>query len=175
MPADQSVEPLPLAVDCLVEAGGWSDEIDLQALAEKTLAAVLQHPGFTALNVTIRAGSEVSLVFTNDEKIAVLNANHRSKPTPTNVLSFPQNAPKSPIFGPFLGDIVLAYETIEREAALDQKDPSHHVQHLIVHGFLHLLGLDHAHDKEADEMERLEIAILSHLGIDDPYRDPVER
>ena len=73
-----------------------------------------------------------------------------------------------------LGDIVIAYETTEREAAAEGKTFEHHLVHLAVHGYLHLLGYDHESDRDAKKMERLEVAILARLNVPDPYlaRDP---
>jgi probable rRNA maturation factor len=107
--------------------------------------------------------AEVSILFTDDAHIQRLNAAWRGKDKPTNVLSFPQGA------GPLLGDVVLASETVAREAALAGKPLEAHMVHLIVHGFLHLLGYDHEREDEAEEMEALERAALERMGIADPY------
>jgi len=90
----------------------------------------------------------------------------------TNVLAFPQGMPDSsqsdaPVL---LGDVVLAFETVRREAAEQQKSLTNHLRHLIVHGVLHLLGLDHEEAAEAAAMEAREIKILAGLGVPDPYR-----
>ena len=118
------------------------------------------------------SASELSLVFTDDKAIRALNAQWRAQDKATNVLSFPafDMAPGYPV-PPVLGDIVIAHETVEREAALEMKPFDHHLTHLVVHGFLHLLGYDHEIDEEAEEMEALETRILASLGVDDPYRD----
>ncbi len=73
--------------------------------------------------------------------------------------------------GPFLGDIIFAYETVAREAEIERKPLHQHVQHLVVHGLLHLLGHDHEGDAEAMRMERLEVEVLARLGIPDPYAE----
>ena len=90
---------------------------------------------------------------------------------PTNVLSFPGSGSPSPKGVRHLGDLALAFETLAREAAEEQKSLADHVTHLIVHGTLHLLGYDHEADADAEEMEALEVAALARLGIADPYRD----
>jgi probable rRNA maturation factor len=108
-------------------------------------------------------GGELSVLFTDDAPVQRLNAQFRGKDRPTNVLSFPQAN------GPLLGDIVLAWETVRDEAALAEKPLEAHMAHLIVHGFLHLLGYDHETDGEAEEMEALERAALRRMGIADPY------
>lgn len=107
---------------------------------------------------------EVSVVLTNDQRIRQLNAKYRKKDKPTNVLSFPQDHEI------LLGDIILSYETIQREAEEQQKSFLHHLQHLCVHGFLHLLGHDHEEDEEAEEMEACEIKICKALNIGNPYQ-----
>ena len=89
------------------------------------------------------------------------------------MLSFPAAAAGKIAAAPLLGDIVLAFETAEREAAQEGKSFSAHVTHLVAHGFLHLLGFDHQRSDEADRMEALETKILSKLGIADPYATTV--
>jgi probable rRNA maturation factor len=119
---------------------------------------------------------ELSLVFTGDAEIRQINAEWRGKDKPTNVLSFPA-FPIEPgaMPGPMLGDIVIARETVEREAADLEKSPEAHLTHLLVHGFLHLFGYDHLENDEAERMETIETRILATLGLSDPYagQDPV--
>jgi probable rRNA maturation factor len=105
---------------------------------------------------------ELSIALVDDADIQALNRDYRHKDKATNVLSFPQE-------GPFLGDIVLALETVQREAAEKSISLEHHVSHLLIHGFLHLQGYDHETDETAREMEALEIAALAALNIDNPY------
>lgn len=100
----------------------------------------------------------------------MLNRDWRGKDAPTNVLSFPQIEPFDPVVG-ILGDIILARETLEREAIEQGTSFEHHFTHLIVHGFLHILGYDHIEDDEALEMEGLETQILASLGVPDPYAE----
>nr|WP_182548932.1 rRNA maturation RNase YbeY [Phyllobacterium myrsinacearum] len=152
-------------IDILVETDDWADEASLQVLAKKAIAAAWQ-----VLDGGQQPESELSLVFTDDAAIKELNNDWRDKDKPTNVLSFPAFPIKpgqKP--GPMLGDIVIARETVEREAVEEQKLFDHHLTHLIVHGFLHLLGYDHIVESEAEEMEDLERKILAHLAIPDPY------
>ncbi len=113
--------------------------------------------------------AEVSLVFSDDAHIRGLNARYRHKDSPTNVLSFPAVPAAKGKLGPMLGDIVLAAETVAREAAEQGLALDAHLAHLLVHGFLHLAGYDHEDDGEATVMEGLETAILARLGIADPY------
>lgn len=114
--------------------------------------------------------AEISILLTDDEEQRGLNAEWRGKDSSTNVLSFPQIEPFGPVFG-LLGDITLARETLEREALDLGKSMEEHFTHLVVHGFLHILGYDHMEEDEALEMEGLETHILSGLGIADPYAD----
>jgi probable rRNA maturation factor len=157
-------------LDLSVEAGDWPPEPDLRRLAESAVAAaeaaLAQTPSPPLRGRAGEGGGggrELSLVLTDDAAVRRLNARYRGKDKPTNVLSFPQAA------GPLLGDIVLAAETVRAEAALAEKPLEDHVAHLIIHGFLHLLGHDHEAEEDAETMEALERAALEKLGIPDPY------
>jgi probable rRNA maturation factor len=105
---------------------------------------------------------ELSVVLADDRFVRELNRDYRGKDKPTNVLSFPGD-------DEYLGDIVLALETVEREAKAQGKTVKHHTMHLLVHGVLHLLGYDHRGDTEAEEMEKKEIKILKKLKVINPY------
>ena len=146
-----------------VEDESWLALAGLDALAQKAVDAALA-------GASVKEPGAVALLFTDDSAIAEINAEWRGKDKPTNVLSFP--APDMPVpegEARHLGDIVLAHGVIAREAAEQVKTLHDHTAHLIVHGVLHLLGYDHETDAEAEEMERLEAAILNRLGIADPY------
>ncbi|SON58204.1 Endoribonuclease YbeY [Hartmannibacter diazotrophicus] len=161
-------DPL-LSVDLAVEDEGWlqgRDEASMAAWIEDIAAAVLG-----LVPETVLPGSEVAVVLTDDASIREINREHRGFDKPTNVLSFPMSPPDAKVFGPMVGDIVVARETVEREAAEAGIPFDHHFTHMIVHGILHLLGYDHIDDAEAEEMEGLETAILAHLAIPDPYAD----
>lgn len=118
---------------------------------------------------------ELSLVLANDDLIRVLNHEYRGKDSPTNVLSFAaldeETMPEIEDGPLSLGDVILAYQTIEREAAEQDKFIQDHAAHMIVHGVLHLLGYDHEEDNEANVMESTEIRILEKLGIQNPYTE----
>jgi probable rRNA maturation factor len=114
-----------------------------------------------------RRAGEVCVVLTDDAAIRSLNRAWRGVDAPTNVLAFPAQPSVHPL-APF-GDIVIAYETTQAEAAAAAKPLGDHVAHLAVHGFLHLLGYDHQADEEATQMEELERLLLARLGIGDPY------
>lgn len=110
------------------------------------------------------------MLLTDDAEQRALNAQWRGKDAATNVLSFPQLEPFAPVVG-LLGDISLARETLEREATEQGKRLEDHFTHLMVHGFLHILGYDHVQEPEALQMEGLETQILAGLGIEDPYAE----
>ena len=115
--------------------------------------------------------AEVSLVLANDSFIHVLNRDYRGKDCPTNVLSF-ENAIKPPKGQPWLaGDIIVAYETLCREAHTQKKSFESHLAHLLIHGTLHLQGYDHINIKQAHQMERLEVQIMKKLGYKNPYQN----
>lgn len=153
-----------LSIDVMVEAGEWPARAALLALARKAVAAALAEAGAAA------DPSELSIVFTDDAHIRTLNAGWRGKDKATNVLSFPAFAVKpGDRLPPMLGDVVLAAETVTREAGLEEKPFDHHLVHLMVHGTLHLLGYDHETQADAEIMEALERRALARLAIPDPY------
>jgi probable rRNA maturation factor len=145
-------------VDISIESLLWNSH-DSEATVRRAIAAAATPDTQDA---------ELSVLLTDDAEIRALNAQWRQQDKPTNVLSFP--APSSGNMQPkMLGDIVIAYETTAREAETEHKPFEHHLSHLTVHGFLHLLGYDHELDDEAETMERLEREILARLDIADPY------
>lgn len=145
-------------IDVDIEDAAWTAALpDAEALARTAAEAALASEG--------AVGEGVSLLLTNDEVVRDLNARFRQQDKPTNVLSF--SAPTNP--ERFLGDVALAFGVCAREAAEQGKPLSHHLQHLVAHGVLHLLGYDHMNDAEALGMEDLERVILAGLGIPDPY------
>ncbi|MDF1610224.1 rRNA maturation RNase YbeY [Hoeflea sp. YIM 152468] len=155
-----------------LEAGQWGDVTRTEALAASVLAAAAQDLAQHEAQPFPEDPPEVSLVLADDAMMAEINNQWRDQPKPTNVLSFPACvlAPGGQP-GPMLGDIILARETIEREAIELNKPVDEHVSHLIVHGFLHLFGYDHNENKDAEQMETIETRILISLGLSDPYGD----
>ena len=116
-----------------------------------------------ALAAAADGPSEVSLALSDDAAVRALNRDYRGKDKPTNVLSFESGE------RPFLGDVVLALETVLAEAEAQGKPPADHFSHLVVHGVLHLLGHDHETKSGARRMENLEVSVLAGLGVPDPY------
>lgn len=144
-------------IDVDIEAKDWT-----RALPEA--AALVERAGQAVLDYEKQPGG-ATVLLTDDAAVQDLNARFRQQDKPTNVLSFPT----APNPEHHLGDIALAYETCAREAHEQKKTLGDHLQHLVAHGVLHLLGYDHMTDEEAEEMEGLERVVLASLGIADPY------
>ena len=159
---------LPLT-EVLVVADCWQTEPDAEAVIHRAINAAAE---FADADV---GDAELAVMLTDDTGIQTLNSNWRGIDKPTNVLSFPALQPTgsgTPGDAPrMLGDIAIAYQTTRKEADDEQKPFDHHLSHLAVHGFLHLIGYDHENDNDAEAMESLEQEILAELGIPDPYAD----
>ena len=155
------------ATEVLVTADCWQDVPDAEAVILRAVAAAAEAADADT------GGAELAVMLTDDAGIRTLNSNWRGIDKPTNVLSFPALQPTAPPGDDdpprMLGDIAIAYETLRREADEEAKPFDHHLSHLVVHGFLHLIGYDHETDAEAEAMEALEKEILAQLGIPDPY------
>ena len=149
-------------------------QIDIQTHSPlweaQPMAAQIVHDAVAtaAFEISMISG-EVSIVLTDDSAIAKLNRDWRGVDKPTNVLSFPASGQKAGAGARLLGDIVIAYQTLERECENENRLFLHHLAHLAIHGFLHLSGYDHETDAQADEMEALETRIMSRLNMPDPY------
>ncbi len=152
-------------LEVTVEYSGWDDlSPSVQELTRQALSAAAAEVAFED------SRAEVSVLFADDAAVHRLNRDWRGRDSATNVLSFPADdeAPEADM-PRLLGDIVLAGETVLREAREQGKRAEDHVRHLLAHGFLHLLGYDHEDDDEAVRMEAHETAALARLGIADPY------
>jgi probable rRNA maturation factor len=167
---------LPMT-EVLVVADCWQAQPDAEAVIHRAVATaagfVDAGVGDAGLDHRDPGQTELAVMLTDDSGIRRLNLNWRGIDKPTNVLSFPALPPTGP-GGPddaprMLGDIAIAYETTRNEADDEQKPFEHHLSHLAVHGFLHLIGYDHESDDDAEAMESLEAEILAQLGIPDPY------
>jgi probable rRNA maturation factor len=158
--------PQRLSLTLLRKDGDWSPFGSIEAAIERAGLALASAP-----QMALPDGAEASIVLGSDALARQLNAAYRGKDVPTNVLAFPLQRPPGvpPEADGYLGDIVLAAETILREADAQGIEPLDHLQHLVVHGLLHLLGYDHDTAAAAKAMERLETAILSGIGVADPY------
>jgi probable rRNA maturation factor len=152
-----------LAIDVLVRSRKWNAEPRAGTMVRKAIRA--------AATAASTPRAELAIVLTDDSAIRALNRDWRGQNKPTNVLSFPaaQSRGSKRARTTQLGDIVIAFETMAREARTEGKPLGHHLAHLAVHGFLHLVGYDHGKDHDAKKMESLEIEVLAGLGVPDPY------
>ena len=151
-------------IDVAIEAEDWASLEAPSQLAEATILAAIGESG-----VALAANAEISVVFCDDRFIRDLNRKWRGIDKPANVLSFPAGGDAA--LAPLLGDIVIAFETASQEASETGKPLREHVAHLLVHGFLHLIGHDHIGTAEAATMEALERTILDRLGNADTFRE----
>jgi probable rRNA maturation factor len=153
--------------EVVIASESWQGEPEAEAVIQRAIAEA------SALAEADVGNAELAVMLTDDASIRTLNKQFRGIDRATNVLSFPAPEPGGAsgegAAPPALGDIAIAYETLRREADAEQKPFTHHLSHLAVHGFLHLLGYDHETDADADVMEALETKILARLGIPDPY------
>ncbi len=157
-------------IDLCIESDLWSALPDAEQWVETAIKATLEH-----VDIHLFPQVEVAVQLVDDAQIQELNAEWRGKNKPTNVLSFQSVTPERLATAPLLGDLVIAFETMSREAVEEQKKPENHFAHLVVHGTLHLLGFDHENETDAEIMENLERAILAKLDIPDPYSGELER
>jgi probable rRNA maturation factor len=154
---------IPL-IDISISSPLWRKPRHLRRLAEACVRETC-----LATGRVMPTAAEISLVLADDDQIRALNWRWRQIDASTNVLAFPAVQPKADLM-PCLGDIVIAHETVAREAEAEVKPFDHHLSHLIVHGFLHLIGYDHDTAEQAEQMEAMERTALARLAIADPYR-----
>ena len=166
-----TAKPNPPIIDISLQDPEWERIGDIEKIIrqaiERTLATAMMP------KTAIGRDLEVSIVLANDDLIQVLNREYREKDTPTNVLTFATlDSEEISTDGVLnLGDVILSFQTIQREAQEQGKFILDHVKHMTVHGVLHLLGYDHINDDEANDMETAEIGILAGLGVQNPYTD----
>ncbi|MCW2255911.1 putative rRNA maturation factor [Providencia alcalifaciens] len=145
--------------------------LDLQIASEETTglpSEALFQRWLEAVLPQFQPQSEVTIRIVDEEESHHLNLTYRGKDKPTNVLSFPFEAPPEVELS-LLGDLIICRQVVEQEAIEQQKSAEEHWAHMVIHGCLHLLGYDHIEDEEAEEMEGLETEILAQLGYADPY------
>lgn len=146
-----------ISFDLIVEDDSWAALGDIEALCRKA---------FDAAGAVAPVGEgSIALLLADDATLHQLNLDFRGKDKPTDVLSFPS----LPTDRPFLGDIAVAWGVSAADADLQKKRTDDHLAHLLIHGYLHLLGFDHETEQDAEEMEALEIEALASLGIANPY------
>ena len=148
---------MSIVLDLRIEDAGWANEMeDAEAVCQRALDAAF---------ALVAIEGEVALLLTDDDEMHTLNLDWRGKDKPTDVLSFPADE----MDAPFLGDIAVGLGVLRGDAATRGIKLTDHLSHLVIHGYLHLLGYDHMNEEEAREMEALEIKALAGLGIGDPY------
>lgn len=155
-----------LNVTILTPCPDWPN---YKSAVKKAAALAVQKSGY--IKKLGKKPVDLTIVLTDDAGIKKLNRTYRGKNKPTNVLSFPMldwdDVKADP--QPHLGDVVIAYETIRREADAQGKSLKAHLLHMVVHGTLHLFEYDHMTEDEAARMERLEVLILKAIGVQNPY------
>lgn len=155
---------MSLRVEFVERSGRWRGALPARTLARHAIAAALGESGRE-----LRRGAEVCVHLVGDADIRALNKQWRGRDASTNVLSFPAATLEEIGSAMLIGDIFLAFETVHREAHDEGKALADHFCHLVVHGFLHLLGFDHDADARADAMEALEVRVLARIGVANPY------
>ena len=155
-----------IVVEVSVECELWAALPNAENLAAQAIDKARK-----VTKIKLHKDAEVSVLLVDDARIRSLNAQWRSIDKATNVLTFPASAPGKLASNPLLGDIVMAFETMQREARVEGKSLANHFSHLVVHGFLHLIGYDHENEGDAETMEALEIKVLAGLKIANPYSE----
>ncbi len=158
-----------VTVDISVQYPDWERIPDIEDIIR--VATLCSINSITLPTIATGRELEVSVVLANDELLHVLNREYRDKDTPTNVLTFAnlegEDINTEGVLN--LGDVLLSFQTIQRESKEQGKFMLDHLRHLVVHGVLHLIGFDHKEEEEANDMEALEIRILEQLGVQNPY------
>lgn len=152
--------PLRLSVDLRIADDRWQALGDADGFAAHVLGLA---------SARMQRGGEIALLLTDDAEMHALNKQWRGLDKPTDVLSFPGEGPEIPGQPQYLGDIAVGYDTALRDAGTMDRAFEAHIAHLLIHGFLHLLGYDHIEPEDAKVMEPLEVELLASLGWPDPY------
>ena len=157
-------QPAILSIDLRIEDNAWSAALpDPELVITRALQAVADHEGVSGA---------IDVLLTDDGEMQALNGKWREKDKPTDVLSFPADPDDSPPGAQrFLGDLALGFGVVSADSEKLERSMDLHLTHLLVHGFLHLLGYDHISSEDAVVMEGLEMRILAPLGLPDPYGD----
>jgi len=163
--AEKRASARAVAIDLAVPCAAWRRALPRAG----ELAVAAARAALTKAETRLQR-AELSLVLADNATVAALNERWRHRSGPTNVLAFPGGGRPDPAAPLLLGDVILAFETVAREAEEQRKTLADHLRHLVVHGVLHLLGHDHDEEKTARRMEALEKRVLATLGIADPYR-----
>jgi probable rRNA maturation factor len=150
-------------IDVMVQSPRWKKQPRASMIVRKAIQA--------AAKATSTPRAELAIVLTDDSAIRTLNREWRGFDKPTNVLSFPAASFGAIQNSSSLGDVIIAFQTVAKEATSEGKPFKNHLSHLAVHGFLHLLGYDHETDRDARKMEQIEVKILAGLGVPDPYAE----
>jgi probable rRNA maturation factor len=154
----------PVALETVRDSELWDALPGAEAIVATAVGAA-----FAEARLVCAPGAELTVTLADDASVRELNGKWRAVDKPTNVLTFPAVEPDETADAPMLGDVILAFETIAREAEEDGKPLADHLSHLVIHGVLHLFGHDHLEDEQAEEMEAVERRALARLGIADPY------
>jgi len=159
---------IAITVELIEPSPRWRERLPRR----RALCIAAVEAALAAARPRLTRHTEVSVVLADDALIRRLNRQWRRIDQATDVLSFPVVDEEPPPRAPFLmGDVVLAFETVAREAQEQGKSLADHMRHLVVHGVLHLMGYDHEAPEEAERMEALETEVLARLGVADPYAD----
>ena len=158
------VQSSGVTVDIQRAAAGWKVVERVTAKVRKAALRTISMSG-----VSVMRGAEIAISLSDDKRVQAANLEWRAIDKPTNVLSFPGADGALISRAPFLGDVILALETVVQEAEQEEKSLEHHLSHLVVHGVLHCLGYDHMTAADAERMEKIETLILASLAIPDPY------
>jgi probable rRNA maturation factor len=155
---------MSLEIEVIIEDRRWLDDLDPEQLVARFVDQIGHHK-----KISVPNNVEASVLFCSDNRIQELNQKWMQKNAPTNVLSFPAAEFQKFCDQKYLGDIAISFETVVSEARNEGKSVYQHAAHMLVHGFLHLLGFDHQSEDQAALMEGHESEILIGIGIEDPW------